>query len=125
MSIAGMANVPPPVNEPNLGYLPGSAERAALKARLKEIAGERIDIPVIIGGREIRTGRTHQVVMPHNHQHVLADWHVADGAHVHEAIAAAKKAACDWSRWRWEDRASLFFFAPGGVSPTRRRAQTR
>ena len=111
MSIAGMANVPPPVNEPNLGYLPGSAERAALKARLKEIAGERIDIPVIIGGREIRTGRTHQVVMPHDHRHVLADWHMADGAHVHEAIAAAKKAACDWSRWRWEDRASIFLRA--------------
>ena len=111
MSIAGMANVPPPVNEPNLGYLPGSAERAALKARLKEIAGERIDIPVIIGGREIRTGRTHQAVMPHDHRHVLADWHMADGAHVHEAIAAAKKAACDWSRWRWEDRASIFLRA--------------
>src|ERR1051325_4773149 len=111
MSIAGMANVPPPVNEPNLGYLPGSAERAALKARLKEIAGERIDIPVIIGGREIRTGRTHQAVMPHDHRHVLADWHVADGAHVHEVIAAAKKAACDWSRWRWEDRASIFLRA--------------
>ena len=111
MSIAGITKVPPPVNEPNLGYLPGSAERAALKARLKEIAGERIDIPVIIGGREIRTGRTHQAVMPHNHQHVLADWHVADGAHVHEAIAAAKKAACDWSRWRWEDRAAIFLRA--------------
>ncbi len=111
MSIAGIANVPPPVNEPNLGYLPGSAERAALKARLKEIAGERIDIPVIIGGREIRTGRTHQAVMPHDHRHVLADWHMADGAHVHEAIAAAKKAACDWSRWRWEDRASIFLRA--------------
>ena len=111
MSIAGITKVPPPVNEPNLGYLPGSAERAALKARLKEIAGERIDIPVIIGGREIRTGRTHQAVMPHDHGHVLADWHMADGEHVHEAITAAKKAACDWSRWRWEDRAAIFLRA--------------
>jgi 1-pyrroline-5-carboxylate dehydrogenase len=49
--------------------------------------------------------------MPHDHRHVLADWHMADGAHVHEAIAAAKKAACDWSRWRWEDRASIFLRA--------------
>src|SRR5882762_9397390 len=67
--IAGITRVPPPVNEPNLGYLPGSPERLALKDRLKSMAGERVDIPVVIGGREIRTGRTHQAVMPHNHQH--------------------------------------------------------
>ena len=111
MTIAGFTTVPPPVNEPNLQYLPGSSERAVLKARLKELAAERIDIPVIIGGREIRTGSTHQTVMPHNHRHVLADWHMADGAHVHDAIAAAKQAACDWSRWRWEDRAAIFLRA--------------
>jgi 1-pyrroline-5-carboxylate dehydrogenase len=118
MTIAGITTVPPPVNEPNLGYLPRSAERAELKARLKEMAGERIDIPVIIGGREIRTGRTHQTVMPHNHQHVLADWHLADGTHVQEAIAAAKKAACDWSRWRWEDRAAIFLRAAEMLTTT-------
>jgi 1-pyrroline-5-carboxylate dehydrogenase len=111
MSIAGVTRVPPPINEPNLAYLPGSPERAELKARLKAMAGERIDIPVVIGGREIRTGRTHQAVMPHNHQHVLADWHMADAAHVHEAIGAAKKASCEWSRWRWEDRAAVFLRA--------------
>ena len=111
MTIAGITRVPPPVNEPNLGYLPGSPERAELKARLKEMAAQRIDIPVIIGGREIRTGRTNQAVMPHNHRHVLADWHMAEGAHLEEAIAAAKKAACDWSRWRWEDRAAIFLRA--------------
>src|SRR6478672_3141032 len=104
MTIAGTTTVPPPLNEPNLGYLPGSPERAALKARLKAMAGERVDIPVIIGGREIRTGRTQQAVMPHNHQHVLADWHMAEAEHVHEAIAAATRASCEWSRWRWEDR---------------------
>ena len=65
-----------PVNEPNLTYLPGSPERAALKARLSAMASERIEIPLIIGGREIRTGHMAQVVMPHNHRHVLADWHV-------------------------------------------------
>jgi 1-pyrroline-5-carboxylate dehydrogenase len=109
--IAGIPRVPPPTNEPNLTYLPGSAERAALKARLKTMAGERIDIPVVIGGREIRTGRTLQAVMPHDHQHILADWHAADAEHVHEAIAAAKRAACEWSRWRWEDRAAVFLRA--------------
>src|SRR6476660_3799277 len=94
--VAGITRVPPPLNEPNLGYLPGSPERAALKARLKAMAGERVDIPVIIGGREIRTGRTQQAVMPHNHQHVLADCHAADPEHVHEAIAASKAAAREW-----------------------------
>src|SRR5919204_892519 len=70
--IAGITRVPPPVNEPNLGYLPGSPERAELKARLKAMAGERIDIPVIIGGREIRSGRTPQAGVAPNHQHGLA-----------------------------------------------------
>ena len=75
------------------------------------MAGERIDIPIVIGGREIRTGRTQQAVMPHNHQHVLADWHAADPEHVHEAIAASKAAAREWSSWRWEDRAAVFLRA--------------
>src|SRR5215208_3518227 len=89
-AIAGITRVPPPVNEPNLAYLPGSPERAALKDRLKSMAAERIDIPVVIGGREIRTGRTHPAVMPHDHQHGLADWHAAAPEHVHEAVAASK-----------------------------------
>jgi 1-pyrroline-5-carboxylate dehydrogenase len=109
--LAAITRVPPPVNEPNLGYLPGSPERSALKDRLKSMAGERVDIPVVIGGREIRAGRTHQAVMPHNHQHVLADWHAADPEHVHEAIAAAKGAAREWASWRWEDRAAVFLRA--------------
>ena len=110
-AIAGITRVPTPVNEPNLGYLPGSPERAALKDRLKAMAGERIDVPVVIGGREVRTGRTHQTVMPHNHKHVLADWHAAGPEHVHEAIAASKRAAREWASWRWEDRAAVFLRA--------------
>src|SRR5258705_4792356 len=106
--IAGITRVPPPVNEPNLGYLPGSPERAELKTRLKSMSADRLDIPVVIGGREIRSGRTQQAVMPHNHQHVLADWHAADPEHVHDAIAAAKSAAREWASWRWEDRAAIF-----------------
>jgi len=99
------------VNEPNLGYLPGSPERAALKERLKAMAAERIDIPVVIGGREIRTGRTHETVMPHDHTHVLADWHAAGAEHVHDAITAATRAAREWASWRWEDRAAVFLRA--------------
>ena len=109
--IAGITRVPTPVNEPNLSYLPGSPERAALKERLKAMAGERIDIPVVIGGREIRTGRTHETIMPHDHKHVLADWHAAGAEHVREAITAATRAARDWASWRWEDRAAVFLRA--------------
>jgi 1-pyrroline-5-carboxylate dehydrogenase len=105
---AGVRNVPPPVNEPNYSYLPGSAERAELKARLAQMAGERIDIPVIIGGCEIRTGPVEQAVMPHDHRHVLADWHMADERQVLQAIAAAADAHREWSRWSWEDRAAVF-----------------
>src|SRR5882672_6292419 len=109
--LANIAHVPPPVNEPNLAYLPGSPERKELKARLKSMAAERVDIPIVIGGREIRTGRTQQAVMPHDHRHVLADWHAADPEHVHQAIAAAKIAAREWAAWRWEDRAAVFLRA--------------
>ena len=83
---------PDPVNEPNLTYLPGSPEREALKARLASMASERIDIPIIIGGCEIRTGSWKHAVMPHDHGHVLADWHRAEPQHVEQAIAAAAKA---------------------------------
>jgi 1-pyrroline-5-carboxylate dehydrogenase len=110
-SVAGIAHVPPPVNEPNLAYLPGSPERQELKARLKSMTAERIEIPIVIDGRDIRTGRTQQAVMPHNHGHVLADWHAADPEHVHQAIAAAKSAAREWAGWRWEDRAAIFLRA--------------
>src|SRR5919202_685843 len=73
-AFAGVRRVPTPVNEPNKSYAPGSPERAELKARLKAMASEKIEIPLIIGGREIRTGRTEKSVMPHDHSHVLAEY---------------------------------------------------
>src|SRR5689334_23149231 len=72
-AFAGVKRVPTPVNEPTKSYAPGSPERAELKARLTSMASETIEIPLIIGGREIRTGRTEKSVMPHEHGHVLAD----------------------------------------------------
>jgi 1-pyrroline-5-carboxylate dehydrogenase len=75
------------------------------------MAGERIDIPLVIGGREVRTGSTAQAVMPHAHQHVLADWHRATAAHVEQAIDAARAARADWASWAWEDRAAIFLKA--------------
>src|SRR5438067_2052841 len=76
-AFTGMRRVPPPVNEPVKSYAPGSPERAELKARLLQMAGERADIPVVIGGREIRTGDLATTVMPHAHKHVLANFHRA------------------------------------------------
>ncbi len=108
---SGTTRVPSPVNEPNRAYLPGSAEREQLKARLRSMSAERIAIPIVVGGREIRTGAVHQAVMPHDHRHVLADWHAAKTDDVVRAIAAAKDAAADWARWRWEDRAAVFLRA--------------
>jgi 1-pyrroline-5-carboxylate dehydrogenase len=110
-SFAGIPRVPPPVNDPNKGYLPGSPERAELKARLGQMAAERLDIPLVIGGQEIRTGKIAQAVMPHDHRHVLADWHAAEPAHVQQAIAAAKEAQREWGAWPWTDRAAVFLRA--------------
>src|SRR3954469_7715830 len=108
---SGTRRVPPPMNEPVKSYAPGSPEKAALKERLGSMANERIDIPIIIGGEEIRTGETATAVMPHNHKHVLADWHKASAKHVEQAIAAAAKARQEWSNWAWEDRAAVFLKA--------------
>ena len=110
-AFAGTPRVPAPVNDTNRGYLPGSPERAALKARLAEMAGERIEIPLIIGGEEIRTGRLQQAVMPHDHAHILADWHGAESEHVLRAIAAAAEARKEWSSWAWHERAAVFIRA--------------
>lgn len=75
------------------------------------MAAEKADIPIMIGGREIRTGNTRQAVMPHDHSHVLADWHVAAPEHVREAIAAAARARKEWASWPLEDRAAVFLRA--------------
>ncbi|CAA9335188.1 MAG: Delta-1-pyrroline-5-carboxylate dehydrogenase [uncultured Gemmatimonadaceae bacterium] len=108
---SGTRRVPPPVNEPVKSYAPGSSEKLELKARLKAMAGERIEIPLIIGGKEIRTGATAQSVMPHDHRHVLADWHKAGPAEIQQAVKAAEAAQREWANWSWEDRAAVFLKA--------------
>ncbi len=110
-AFAGIRRVPAPVNEPNKTYAPGTPERAELKARLKQMAGEKIDIPIIIGGKEIRTGRTNKSVMPHDHAHVLAEYHLAGPAEVEQAIAAAAVAHREWASWPWEERAAVLLRA--------------
>ena len=110
-AFAGVRRIPEPINDANRSYAPGSPERAELKARLKTMAAEKIDIPIIIGGKEIRTGETEQAVMPHDHGHVLADYHKAAPEHVQQAIAAAADARREWASWPWEDRAAVFLRA--------------
>jgi 1-pyrroline-5-carboxylate dehydrogenase len=107
----GNRRVPPPVNEPVRSYAPGSTERAALKERLRSMSAERVEIPLIIGGEEVRTGELGQSVMPHNHRHVLADWHRASAANIDQAVRASQEAARDWANWAWEDRAAVFLKA--------------
>jgi 1-pyrroline-5-carboxylate dehydrogenase len=100
--------VPAPVNEPVLSYAPGTPERALLKETYARMHGEEIEIPLIIGGREVRTGNTEVQVSPHEHGHVLARYHKAGAAEVRQAIDAANKAWKDWSNWPWEDRLAVF-----------------
>ena len=106
-AFAGVRRIPPPVNDVNRSYAPGSPERTELKARLKSMAAEKIDIPLVIGGKEVRTGKTQKSVMPHDHQHVLAEYHVASPEHVQQAIAAAAAGRREWASWPWEDRAAV------------------
>ena len=102
---------PTPVNEPVLGYLPGSPERAALKAEIARQESEIIEIPCIINGKEVFTGDVVEQVMPHDHSHVIARVHMATKANVDEAIQASLDAHQMWSTMPWEARAAIFLKA--------------
>jgi 1-pyrroline-5-carboxylate dehydrogenase len=110
-SLAARRRVPAAVNEPIRSYAAGTPERVSLKTRLASMAGEHVDIPVIVNGTEYRTGDTASAVMPHDHRHVLGTWHKATPELVQQAIAASAAAREDWSRWAWEDRAAVFLRA--------------
>jgi 1-pyrroline-5-carboxylate dehydrogenase len=107
----GHRRVPPPVNEPVKSYAPGSPERTSVKARLSAMAGEKIEIPLFIGGKEISSGDTAKAVMPHDHAHVLAEYHKASETHVQQAIDAAAAARHEWSSWSFDDRAAVILKA--------------
>lgn len=102
---------PQPSNEPVKSYAPGTAEKAELKKALDKLAGEKWDIPLVIGGKEVRTGNTGNVVMPHDHKHVLATYHKAGEKEVQMAIDAAMKAHREWSELPWVERASVMLRA--------------
>ena len=111
MSAPGVFRPPPPVNEPVKGYLPGSPERAELQERLRRMEGERIAIPMVIGGKDVETTKTFEAVMPHRRSHVLADVAKGRAEHVEQAIAAAREARADWARTPWHERAAVFLRA--------------
>ncbi len=100
-----------PENEPVLSYGPKSPERRELKARLDELSKTQVEIPLIIGGKEVRTGKLGRCVMPHNHGHVLATYHQAGPEEVRMAVEAAREAWKDWPRSPWPERVSVFLKA--------------
>ncbi len=101
-------STPKPINEPILSYGPGSPEKSALKQALAEMSGKQLEIPLIIGGKEVKTGNLGKVVMPHDHKHVLATYHKAGAAEVQQAIDAAVAAQPMWQSLRWEERCAIF-----------------
>lgn len=96
-----------PKNEPVNSYAPGSEDKAALKKELERQSSQRIEIPLIIGGKEVKTGDMGKVVKPHDHQHVLADYHKAGEKEVQMAIDAAMEAKKEWAETYWVERASV------------------
>ncbi|MBU8871979.1 MAG: L-glutamate gamma-semialdehyde dehydrogenase [Gemmatimonadales bacterium] len=103
--------VPNPENEPVKGYAQGSPEKKEMKAALKKMAAEKIEIPMVIGGKEIRTGDLADCVMPHDHKHVLGQYHKGGQKEVKAAITAANKAKKDWAATPFQHRAAILLKA--------------
>lgn len=97
----GLFNLERPQNEPTLDYRPGSVEREVLKKQLARMKETEIEIPLIIGGKEVRTGRTGKCIVPHDKNHVLATYHKAGEKEVEAAIEAALKAKQEWENMPW------------------------
>jgi 1-pyrroline-5-carboxylate dehydrogenase len=111
MSTHAISRVPEPYNEPVRSYAPGAPEREELRRRLQQLEAEQLDLPLVIGGEEVRTGDTFEAVEPHNRSHVLATVHKGGPKEVERAIAASADAWHDWSRTPWEERATVFLRA--------------
>lgn len=107
----GFFVVPTPVNEPILSYAPGTKERELLQAAIAEARAKTVDIPMYIGGEEVRSGKTVRLHPPHDHQHVLGQYHQGEKKHVEQAIEAALKAKQAWANMPWEQRAAIFLKA--------------
>ena len=107
----GFFHVPKAVNEPVKSYAPNSLEKAAVLAAYQKMWNETIDVPNYIGSEEIRTGNTRNMTAPHDHQHVVGTYHLAEKKHIEQAIAAALEARKKWANMAWEQRAAIFLKA--------------
>ena len=107
----GYFSYPMPVNEPVHSYAPGSPERHELKRTLKHLKSAQVDIPMYIGGEEVRSGKMEPIHPPHERKHTLGHYHEGNESHVHQAIEAALAAKESWALMEWEDRAAIFLRA--------------
>lgn len=111
MSHYSISKVPTPINETVRSYAPGTAERVSIKEKLKLMSQDKVEIPCIIGGKEVRTGKLKKIVMPHQHRHVLAEFHVAGEKELNQAAAAALEARHEWESLSWSSRSAVFLKA--------------
>ncbi len=109
--LKGFFNVPKAVNEPVKSYAPNSPEKTAVLAAYKEMWNTQIEVPIFIGSEEIRTGNTRTMTAPHDHQHIVGTYHLAEKSHVEKAIANALETKKMWANMAWEQRAAIFLKA--------------
>ena len=107
----GFFHVPKAVNEPVKSYAPNSPEKAAVLAAYKKMWNETIDVPMYIGSEQIKTGNTRTMSAPHDHQHIVGTYHIAEKSHIEKAIASALEARKKWANMPWEHRAAIFLKA--------------
>ncbi|MDR9398615.1 MAG: L-glutamate gamma-semialdehyde dehydrogenase [Salibacter sp.] len=114
--IKGFFNVPPAKNEPVVDYAPGTPEREALQKKYKELYNGNIEVPMYIGGEEVKTGDTHELTPPHDHKHVIGKYHRGNKEHVQKAVDSALAAKSKWEKMSWEQRVSIFLKAADLIS---------
>ncbi|WP_111682087.1 L-glutamate gamma-semialdehyde dehydrogenase [Winogradskyella tangerina] len=107
----GFFNVPIAVNEPVKSYAPGTPERDEVLEAYKSMFNSKVEVPLYINGKDVKTGNTRTMSPPHDHQHIVGEYHLAEQSHVEEAIATALEARKTWSQLPWEHRAGIFLKA--------------
>lgn len=107
----GFFNVPVAINEPVKSYAPGSSEREAVAEAYKTMFNSKVDVPLYINGKDVKTGNTRTMSPPHDHNHIVGEYHLAEKQHVEDAIATALEARKSWSQMPWQQRASIFLKA--------------
>jgi 1-pyrroline-5-carboxylate dehydrogenase len=118
--LKGFFNVPKAVNEPVKSYAPNSQEKASVLAAYKAMWNTKIDVPLYIGSEEIRTGNTKNMTAPHDHQHIVGTYHLAEKSHIEKAIANALESRTAWANMAWEQRAAIFLKAAELIAGTYR-----